>query len=63
MKELKCKNAVALDKCLRLLYANKIEFKVEVCESDKGKIYYSVLVDLANNEYERIKCEYEQLIK
>jgi len=63
LQNIKCKNAIALDICLRLLYTNKIKFEVKVCESDKGKIYYNVLVDISNEEFDRIKREYEQLIK
>ena len=63
MQKLIAKSAASIDKCLRLLHAKKIDFKVEVCESDKGKVYYSVGVDLPEDEFESVKKEYELLVR
>lgn len=46
MLELYAKNPKQLDICLRLLYAEKIDFTVSVREDHKGKVFYAVTVDL-----------------
>lgn len=46
MLELYAKNPKQLDICLRLLYAEKIDFTVSVREDHKGKVFYTVTVDL-----------------
>ena len=36
------KNATQLDRCLKFLYSEGVQFSVEVKETDKGKIVYEV---------------------
>jgi len=54
MKKLIAKNATQLDKTLRWLYANDIDFEVNVVKTEKHKIIYEVLVKLDDQMYEKI---------
>lgn len=50
MLELYAKNPKQLDICLRLLYAEKIDFTVSVREDHKGKVFYAIMVNLDNDD-------------
>lgn len=59
---LRARNPKNLDICLRLLYAEKIDFIVSVCENEKGKIYYSIYVLTNEEKYVEIHEKYRVLI-
>lgn len=42
MKELIAKNPKQLDICLRLLFAENVQFQVRVIKTDTGKILYGI---------------------
>ena len=63
MQELIARGAKSIDICLRTIHAHKQEFKVNVCEDEKGRVYYQVELDTNQDVFESIKREYEMLIK
>ena len=63
MQELTARGAREIDICLRTIYAHKKEFKVNVCEDEKGRVYYRVELDIDQDEYDSINREYEMQIK
>ena len=63
MQKFIAKNATQLDKCLKFLFSKQVEFKVEVLETEKGKINYSVSVDVEDDVYNELNEMYQILIK
>ena len=63
MQELTARGARAIDICLRTIHSHKQKFKVNVCEDEKGRVYYQVELDTDQIEFESIKREYEMQIK
>lgn len=61
MKELIAKNPKQLDICLRLLYAEKIGFKVHVHETEKRKIYYGIELNTDEETHAAIEEKYRIL--
>lgn len=51
-----------LGACLRMLYAKKLSFIVEVCENQNRKIYFEVKVEADPQTFARVKEEYRILI-
>lgn len=62
MQEFIVKSARKLDICLRTLYANSEKFRIDVCEDDKGKVYYSIKTDMNEQKFKDIKMQYESMI-
>ena len=55
------KNPKQLDICLKLLYAEHIAFKVNVQESNKGKIEYAIYAEV-DEQKGRLQEKYRILI-
>lgn len=62
MKMLYAKNPKQLDICLRLLYAEDINFIVRVKETEQLKIIYHVLIDVDQERFEELKNKYRIMI-
>ena len=62
MNMLIAKNPKQLDICLRFLYAEKVEFRVSVCESDIGKIYYEIATITDDKAIKLLQEKYRILI-
>lgn len=60
--DLGAKNGKQLDICLRLLYAEHVQFLVHVYETDAGKIAYRVTVDADKQTVEVLREKYRILI-
>ena len=58
MLTLYARNPKQLDICLRLLYAEKIQFFVDVRENAKGKIFYEVSVLTNEIVFQSLKEKY-----
>lgn len=41
-KKLIARNGAQLDRCLRMIHREKVEYAVEVAEGEKGRIYFTV---------------------
>lgn len=61
-KEFIARNQKQLDQCLRLLYAERIPFKVEVAETANRKIYYKISIDENDVICEQLQERYRVLI-
>jgi len=62
MKEFRAVNAKQLDLCLRMLYAEKIQFFVTIVENDKRKIEYRIGVLIDEQKFEALEERYRILI-
>ena len=62
MDHLIAKTPSQLDRCLRLLYAERLQFYVSVCEDDKGKIYYEISVNADDQTFARVREKYRIMI-
>ena len=62
MKELVARNPKQLDICLRLLYAESVEFVVNVRETNKRKIYYAIQVVADDQRMAELDEKYRILI-
>lgn len=64
MNMLIAKNPKQLDIGLRLLYAEKVKFQVQVDENEYGRIYYSIHIDrtLSENDTKLLMEKYRILI-
>lgn len=62
MKEFIARNPKQLDLCLKLLYAEKVGFIVEVREDQKRKITYSVMVKVESERFAELEEKYRILI-
>ena len=62
MREFVAKNPKQLDICLKLLYAERVGFSVEVCENTKRKIEYKALVDVQEQRFNELLEKYRILI-
>ncbi|MFI3115321.1 MAG: hypothetical protein R3Y12_04175 [Clostridia bacterium] len=55
------KNPKQLDICLRFLYAEKVDFMVDVVENNKHKIEYDIKVELEQEAYDVLREKYRIL--
>lgn len=62
MQEILAKNTSQLGLCLKLLYSENVDFTVTVRENEKLKIEYSVIVDVDQKKFEKLKVIYRILI-
>ena len=62
MQEILAKNTSQLGLCLKLLYSENVDFTVTVRENEKLKIEYSVIVDVDQKKFEKLKVSYRILI-
>ena len=62
MRYLYAKNPKQLDICLRLLYAEHTNFRVEVQETIKQKIVYVIYVETTGDKMASIEEKYRILI-
>ena len=62
MRSFRAVNAKQLDLCLKMLYAEKTIFSVEVVESDKMKIEYRIGVLVDELTFEKLSERYRILI-
>lgn len=56
------RNPKQLDICLRLLYAERMEFELQVCENEKKKIFYRISVLSTEERYLAVKEMYRVMI-
>lgn len=61
MKEFKAVNPKQLDICLRMLYAEKLQFFVAVVENQKRKIEYRISVAVDEQTFEMLEERYRIL--
>lgn len=62
MKELIARNPKQLDICLRLLYAEHMEFSVRVRETHERKIEYAIGVVAEDDRFKALEERYRILI-
>lgn len=62
MREFTAKNPKQLDLCLRLLYAEHIQFYVRVRESTKKKIEYAIRAEVDEQKMNELEEKYRILI-
>lgn len=62
MHGLVARNPKQLDLCLRLLYAENVDFVVKVNETEKRKIFYTIYVKTDEHNYELLREKYRILI-
>lgn len=62
MKKFLAVNSKQLGICLKMLYAEKITFTVEVVENNKGKINYIISVDIDDSLDTKLRERYRILI-
>ena len=62
MKTLKANNSKQLDICLRFLYAENQKFIVDICKSDKGKIFYTITVVADEQTFTQLEEKFRILI-
>ena len=62
MNELMATNAKQLDICLKLLYAEHVDFDVSVYETEGKKVAYKVTVDAETQTVEELREKYRILI-
>ena len=62
MKELMAKNPKQLDICLRLLYAEHVNFFVNIHETNNGKIVYGVSVNVDDETKSKLEEKYRIMI-
>ena len=62
MREFTAKNPKQLDLCLRLLYAERVPFSVNVRESNKKKIEYVVMAKVDEQKADELEEKYRILI-
>lgn len=56
------KNPKQLDICLKMLYAEKVNFTVKVLETINGKIYYQIVASVSDEDAGVLKERYRILI-
>lgn len=57
------RGANKLDTCLRMLYAEKVEFQVKVFEDSKGKICYNVVPEADDEQMAKLEKMFDMLVK
>lgn len=62
MRFLNAKNPKQLNLCLRMLYAEKVKWTVDIVEDNNGKIRYEIGVDVTDEEYNSLREKYRILI-
>ena len=62
MNEFEAKSPRQLDLCLRMLYAENVQFSVRIKENDKGKLMYVIGVKVDEHEYIKLREKYRILI-
>ena len=62
MRYLDAKNPKQLNLCLRMLYAEKVKWAVDIVEDSNGKIRYKIGVDANEEEFLVLKEKYRILI-
>ena len=62
MSGFKAYNPRQLDICLRMLYADGIDFTVKVAETSKGKIVYNIDVIVSDETMEKLQERYRIMI-
>lgn len=62
MNAFRAVNAKQLDLCLRMLYAEKLQFFVSVVENNKQKIEYRISTPVGEQTFEKLNERYRILI-
>lgn len=62
MKHFRANTAKQLDICLRMLYAERVYFHVNVVETSKGKIVYEIDVKATDEQLAALQERYRILI-
>lgn len=62
MNGFKAYNPRQLDICLKMLYADGIDFTVKVAETSKGKIVYNICIVVSEDVMEKLQERYRIMI-
>ena len=62
MQAFRAVSAKQLDLCLKMLYAEKLQFFVSVIENDKRKIEYRISASVDEQAFEKLNERYRILI-